>query len=176
MKAFKSRLYKVCFTVSVVFNVGAGYIYCHWLSHAVLVRKNTRFLVGDAEKSESEAGYRVCYADKHGILARQTDGSFYFYSPMHEDAVSFAQVRRRKVKNEEDGGLPAKRRYMLSARNFFTTWSYDETGRCEDVMFQYNDINRFEDKKGNGLVETNAWSPRLFYSQQTEQLKSRGVR
>lgn len=154
---------RIVFLLSLLFNVGAGFIYFQWVMNTYEINeyiKEVKEQFGLFCNSSNEY-YRVCYADKACVLAAMDDGTYFFHTTNFGDMISFGLMLGNQI-NDSD---LRERRYMLAGRNFVTSWKYKDDGRCYDVIYQYNGGCKMRDVLGDGVFKQYLPDKKLNYSE-----------
>lgn len=159
----KLRVNKFVFLLSLLFNVGAGLIYCHWARNTFEINAHIKNVQGqlDLFGHSSNGYYRVCYADKACSLAAMDDGTYFFSTSQFGDMVSLGVMLVNGI-----GDSNSKERcYMVGGRGFVTFWKYRGDGSCYDVIHQYNGGPLMRDEQGNGVFKCFQHNEKLNYSE-----------
>lgn len=153
---FMRRIFRVVLVLSLIVNVIALPSFCIRCKTEYDMKMRVRALSKKYHIELPWCEYRIVYADDLFWLTRTYEGAYMFGSTLYGDAL---------VLSFESPGINPRvgdnLRYMISAGMFFASWQ-SKTGRCDHVVFQYNDIGRKYDLEGNWNIKSGAPNWDLF--------------
>ena len=145
----KSRLYKLLFAASLVFNV--VWMCCIWSTLQASYKCYCRMVRAHARKFFEGKGWRVRFsrAPYHfRTTLRGPDIDSCFYA---EDAD--ALLGSAACDPSGDDNAAKEQRFALAAPNFSLTWKYGSDAGCTDVALRYNGGELLRDVAGDGKWE-----------------------